>query len=65
MAEGKKTFMLYADMIGVFEKLPDDKAGQLIKHIFDYVNDKNPETDDLLLNIAFDPIKAKLKRDLS
>ncbi|MCP3681776.1 MAG: hypothetical protein GY861_03710 [bacterium] len=64
MAEGKNTFMLYADMIGVFEKLPDDKAGQLIKHIFQYVNDQNPETEDLILNIAFEPIKAKLKRDL-
>jgi hypothetical protein len=64
MAEGKNTFMLYADMIGVFEKLPDEKAGQLIKHVFRYVNDQNPETDDLILNIAFEPIKAKLKRDL-
>ena len=64
MAQGKKTFMLYCDMIGVFEKLPDDKAGQLIKHVFDYVNDKNPQTDDLVINIAFEPIKNKLKIDL-
>ena len=64
MAKGKNTFNLYADMIGVFEKLPDDKAGQLIKHIFKYVNDQDPETNDLILNIAFEPIKVKLKRDL-
>jgi len=65
MADGKNTFNLYADMIGVFEKLPDEKAGQLIKHIFRYVNDQNPETDDLIINIAFEPIKVKLKRDLT
>lgn len=64
MAKGKNTFNLYTDMIGVFEKLPDEKAGQLIKHIFRYVNDQNPETDDLILGIAFEPIKQKLKRDL-
>jgi hypothetical protein len=60
MAEGKKSFMLYSDMINVFEKLPNDKAGELIKHIFRYVNDQNPETDDLLLSVAFEPIKTKL-----
>jgi uncharacterized phage protein (TIGR02220 family) len=64
MAEGKKSFMLYSDMINVFEKLPNEKAGELIKHIFRYVNDQNPETDDLLLGVAFEPIKSKLKIDL-
>jgi len=28
------------------------------------VNDENPETDNLLVNIAFEPIKQQLKRDL-
>jgi hypothetical protein len=64
MAENKKSFLLYVDQIGLFEELPDDKAGQLIKHIFRYVNDKNPETDDLIIKIAFEPIKRQLKRDL-
>lgn len=64
MAGGKKGFVLYADMITMVEKLPNDKAGELFKFILDYVNDKNPETDDLLLQIAFDPIKNSLKRDL-
>ena len=64
MAENKKGFILYADMIYVIEKLPDDIAGKLIKIIFDYVNDKNPIIDDLLLQIAFEPIKLQLKRDL-
>lgn len=64
MAAGKKSFILYADWTGVFDKLPDHKAGKLIKLIFDYVNDKNPQTEDVLLQIAFEPIKQQLKRDL-
>lgn len=61
MSEAKKSFLLYSDMIGIFSKLPDDKAGQLIKHIFEYVNGKNPESDDLIIQIAFEPIKNSLE----
>lgn len=61
---GKKSFILYADLIHTLSKLPDDKAGQLFKLILDYVNDKDPESEDLLLQIAFEPIKQQLKRDL-
>ena len=64
MASGKKSFLLYADIIGVVEKLPNDKAGELFKLILEYVNDKNPKTEDMLLQIAFEPIKLSLKRDL-
>lgn len=65
MAEGKKSFVLYADQAGIFNKLPDDKAGQLIKMIFAYVNDKNPTPgDDLIMQLAFEPIMLQLKRDL-
>ena len=64
MAKDKKAFILYADQREIFEDLPDDYAGKLVKHIFKYINDENPETDDLLLKIAFNPIKAQLKRDL-
>jgi hypothetical protein len=65
MAKNKKSFILYCDQQGVFNKLPDEIAGKLIKHIFAYVNDENPPCDDLLLSIAFEPIKTQLKRDLS
>ena len=51
-------------MIHVFEELTDEQAGRLIKHIFEYVNDKNPELDDQILKVSFAPIKAQLKRDL-
>ena len=64
MAQDKKGFILYADQKSLFYKLPNDKAGELIKHIFSFVNDENPTTDDLLIEIAFEPIKQQLKRDL-
>ena len=64
MAENKKSFVLYTDSQGLINQLPDDIAGRLIKHIYAYVNDENPITDELLLNIAFEPIKMQLKRDL-
>ena len=62
--EGKKSFVLYTDQREVFDELSDQDAGRLIKHIFSYVNDENPSTDDLLLKVAFLPIKTQLKRDL-
>lgn len=64
MAENKKSFLLYADLIHTFEELTDDEAGQLIKLIFAYVNDQNPSCDNRLIKIAFEPIKRQLKRDL-
>jgi len=64
MATDKKGFILYADQKELFDQLPNDKAGELIKHIFSYVNDENPDTNDILLKLAFTPIKQQLKRDL-
>ena len=64
MAKDKTSFILYCDQQGLFNKLPDEIAGKLIKHIFAYVNDEDPITSDLLLEIAFEPIKLQLKRDL-
>ena len=64
MAEDKKGFILYADQKELFEQLPNDKAGELIKHIFAYVNDEQPKTKDLLIKLAFTPIKQQFKRDL-
>ena len=64
MAEGKKGFILYADQKELFDQLPDDKAGLLIKHIYAYVNDENPETNDPIVKIAFISIRQQLKRDL-
>lgn len=64
MAENKESFILYADLIHTIGKLPDVEAGLLFKHILKYVNDENPTTDNILVEIAFEPIKQQLKRDL-
>jgi hypothetical protein len=64
MAKDKKGFILYADQKAIFEQLPNEKAGELIKFIFSYVNDENPETDDLIIKLGFTPIQQQLKRDL-
>lgn len=64
MAENKKSFVLYSDLIHTVRKLPKEKAGELFMHILSYVNDENPTTDDLLIEVAFEQIKQQLKRDL-
>jgi len=62
--EDKKSFVLYADLIHTVEKLDDTSAGELFKHVLRYVNDKDPVTDNLLIEVCFEPIKQQLKRDL-
>jgi hypothetical protein len=64
MSENKKSFIAYTDWGDTFKALPDDKAGQLIKHLFAYVNDENPVSEDVLINAVFANIKQTLKRDL-
>lgn len=64
MAKDKKSFVAYTDWKQTFDALPDDKAGQLIKHIFSFVADENPETDDILINAVFANIQKTLERDL-
>ena len=64
MAENKKGFLLYCDLLHTVKKLNDEQAGKLFKHVLEYVNDLNPETEDILLQVCFEPIKQNLKRDL-
>ncbi len=64
MAENKKSFILYADIIHTVKKMPKEKAGELFMTILSYVNDEDPTVDDLLVEVAFEPIKQQLKRDL-
>jgi len=64
MAENKNSFIAYVDWKSTFDMLSDTEAGQLIKHLFAYVNDENPITEDRFLKLAFEPIKNQLKRDL-
>jgi len=64
MAENKKSFLFYCDVIHTVEKLTDEQAGKLLKHVLRYVNDLNPVPVDIITEIAFEPIKQSLKRDL-
>jgi len=64
MAENKKGFVLYADQKSIIDMLTNEVAGELFKHIFAYVNDENPISENPLVNLAFEPIKLQLKRDL-
>ena len=65
MAEDKKSFVLYSDLIHTVKKMPKDKAGELLLIILEYVNDLNPKVEDLTVDLVFEPIKQQLKRDLS
>lgn len=64
MAEDKRGFLLYCNLLATVRKMPDDKAGVLFKTILRYVNDENPEVDDLIVDLVFEPVKQQLKIDL-
>jgi len=64
MAKDKNSFLIYCDIIHTVDKLDDLQAGKLFKHLLKYVNDLNPVADDIVTEIAFEPIKQSLKRDL-
>lgn len=64
MAENKKSFVLYSDLIHTVRKMPRDKAGDLLMTILEYVNDENPVVTDMVVDLVFEPVKQQLKRDL-
>jgi len=64
MATGKKSVLLYCDLIHTIEKMDDENAGKLFKHYLRYVNDLEPVAENILIEIAFEPIRQQLKRDL-
>jgi hypothetical protein len=64
MATGKKKIVVYADWKASFDALTNEEAGLLIKHFFAYVNDENPISENRIVQLMFEPIKATLKRDL-
>jgi hypothetical protein len=64
MAKDKNSFVLYCDLIHTVRKLRKEDAGDLFLHILEYVNDNNPTTNNPIVDIAFEPIKQSLKRDL-
>ncbi len=64
MAENKKSFVLYADLIHTVRHLSKEDAGELFMHILSYVNDENPTTETPIVKVSFEPVKQQLKRDL-
>jgi hypothetical protein len=64
MAENKKSFISYCDWGETFDELDDAQAGKLVKHLFNYVRDRKPESDQIT-KLLFIPIKQTLKRDLT
>jgi len=64
MAQDKKSFVLYADLLKSIEHLTNEEKGILFNHLLEYVNDKNPILTDRLILTAWKPIELQLKRDL-
>jgi len=58
----KDSFILYADQQEIFENLSDEKAGKLIKGIFQYTFGNEPKFNDLL-KLVFIPIRQQLDRN--
>ena len=63
MAKDKKTVVIYSDWIATFDKLTDEEAGKLIKHLLRYVNDQQP-ISDRMTELLFAQMQQTLKRDL-
>lgn len=59
----KDSFILYTDQKEIIDKLTDEQAGKLIKAIYQYAKDGTTPKLDMLLEIAFIPIKQNLERN--
>lgn len=64
MAEDKKGFLLYCDIINSIEHLTNEEKGILFQHLLEYVNDLNPILEDRVLIGVWKHIENQLKRDL-
>lgn len=61
----KKSFLFYYDWCDIFEPLDNEKKGELITAIIDFVkSEKEPEFSDLALKIAFNVIRNTINRDV-
>lgn len=64
MAEGKRSVIIYADLIHTVKKMSSAKAGVLFMTILEYINDLDPIIEDETIDLVFEPIKQQMKRDL-
>lgn len=60
---GKKSFILYNEWSLIFNMLTDQQAGHLIKLIYAFVNDDTLPEYELLVKVAFEPIRQCIIRD--
>ena len=59
----KKSFQLYHDMSAIVNVMTDEQAGKLLKAILEYVNGQEPEINDPVALVAFQPVRQSLDRD--
>lgn len=64
MAENKKSFLMYCDVIDAIDHLTNEEKGRLFQHLLEYVNDMNPILEDRVLLGSWKHIQLQLKRDL-
>jgi hypothetical protein len=64
MAENKKSFVLYADLIKNIDHLTNEEKGILFNHLLEYVNDMNPVLENRTVLSSWKFIQSQLKRDL-
>jgi hypothetical protein len=64
MQQKKEKFELNKELIHTVSKVSDEMAGQLFKHILGYVNDKNPQSENIIVNLLFTPIEHSLQEAL-
>jgi hypothetical protein len=57
MESNEGTFALKKNLIHAVSLLSDEKAGQLIKNIFEFANGEEPQIDEFLLKVIYEPIK--------
>ena len=63
--KGKKSFILYADLIHTFEELTNEQSGIVFLWVLKYVNDLNPPLpEEQSTRIICKQIKIRLKEDL-
>lgn len=60
---GKTNFLIEKSWGAMFRRLPDEKAGQLIKMLFDYEEGITPDCEDDVLISVFEMLKEKIDRN--
>lgn len=65
MAEDKKSFVLYSDLIHTVRKMPKEKQGELFMTILAYVNDENVLIEDKAIESIYEEIKRQIVHEWS